>query len=237
VVEKHRAVALIGAREGVKLYESQGKRDLSASAAITYFYEPFLEASGNATSLKFDKKKDAIIRTRWIEGETLRQLRLGLSYRQIAALITALARGDVLPATAGVELPPNVIFPVGYTISMKRVFELARQALDRHPMLEAQALRVLWMSRYEEAWAHLQPQMRKGNPRSIEVGMRVAARAAKLAGLDMPVKVAMTHEEGNGIPLEALRALMNRADVEPIDVRPAQEGGRLLTNRKPHEDS
>jgi hypothetical protein len=28
-------------------------------------------------------------------------------------------------------------------------------------MLEAQALRVLWMSRYEEAWAHLQPGMRK----------------------------------------------------------------------------
>ncbi len=74
------------------------------------------------------------------------------------------------PAAAGIELPPNVIFPVGYTISMKRVFELARQALDRYPMLEAQALRVLWMSRYEEAWAHLQPGMRKGNARSIEVG-------------------------------------------------------------------
>jgi hypothetical protein len=49
-------------------------------------------------------------------------------------------------------------------------------------MLEAQALRVLWMSQYEEAWAHLQPSMRKGNPRAIEVGMRVAERAAKLAG-------------------------------------------------------
>jgi hypothetical protein len=30
--------------------------------------------------------------------------------------------------------------------------------------------------------------MRKGNPRAIEVGMRVAERAAKLAGLDMPTK-------------------------------------------------
>jgi hypothetical protein len=67
--------------------------------------------------------------------------------------------------------------PVGYTISMKRVFELVRQALERYPMLEAQALRVLWMSRYEEAWAHLQPSMRKGNPRSIEVGMKVAGEA------------------------------------------------------------
>jgi hypothetical protein len=34
------------------------------------------------------------------------------------------------------------------------------------------------------------------------------------------------------IPLEALRELMNRADVEPIDVTPAPEGGRLLSNGK-----
>jgi len=53
----------------------------------------------------------------------LRQLRFGLTYRQIAQLITALARGEVQPAAAGIELPPNVIFAVGYTISMKQVFE------------------------------------------------------------------------------------------------------------------
>ena len=33
VVEKHRAVALIGAREGVKLYKSQGKRQLAQTVA------------------------------------------------------------------------------------------------------------------------------------------------------------------------------------------------------------
>jgi hypothetical protein len=52
----------------------------------------------------------------------------------------------------------------------------------------------------------------------------------------MPSKLEVT-EEGSGIPLEALRELMNRADVEPIDVTPAPEGRRLLTNRKLHEDS
>ena len=81
-------------------------------------------------------------------------------------------------------------------------------------MLEAQALRVLWMSRYEEAWAHLQPGMRKGNPRAIEVGMRVAERAAKLAGLDMPTKVAVRDPEGHGIPLEAIRMMMARLDEQ-----------------------
>ena len=83
-------------------------------------------------------------------------------------------------------------------------------------MLEAQALRVLWMSRYEEAWAHLQPSMRKGNPRAIEVGMRVAERA----GLDMPTKIAQTDPEGNGIPLETIRRVMERVDRQMVDVTP-----------------
>jgi hypothetical protein len=86
-------------------------------------------------------------------------------------------------------------------------------------MLETQALRVLWMSRYEEAWAHLQPGMRKGNARSIEVGMRVAERAAKLAGLDMPTKMAVTDPDG-GIPLETIRRLMERVDRQLVDVTP-----------------
>jgi hypothetical protein len=100
-------------------------------------------------------------------------------------------------------------------------------------MLEAQALRVLWMSRYEEAWAHLQPNMRKGNPRAIEVGMRVAERAAKLAGLDMPTKVAARDPDGDGIPLETIRRVLDRLDrakaaAEAVDVTasaPAQIEG------------
>jgi hypothetical protein len=52
----------------------------------------------------------------------------------------------------------------------------------------------------------------------------------------MPSKLEVT-EEDNGVPLEVLRALMNRADVEPIDVTPAPEGGRLLSNGKVREDS
>jgi hypothetical protein len=104
-----------------------------------------------------------------------------------------------------------VTFPPGYTINHQRVFELVRQDLDRFPMLEAAALRTLWMSRYEEAWAHLQPGMRKGNARSIEVGMKVAERAAKLAGLDMPTKLAATDPHG-GIPLATVRRVMDRLD-------------------------
>jgi hypothetical protein len=49
-------------------------------------------------------------------------------------------------------------------------------------MLEAQASSYCDIHSTRSAWAHLQPSMRKGNPRAIEVGMRVAERAAKLAG-------------------------------------------------------
>jgi hypothetical protein len=52
--------------------------------------------------------------------------------------------------------------------------------------------------------------------RAAEALIKLEAREARLLGLDMPSKLEVT-EEGNGIPLEALRALMNRADVEPID--------------------
>ena len=96
--------------------------------------------------------KAAHIRARWIEGEALRQLRFGLTYRQIASVLTALARGEMTPTTAGIDLPPDVTFPPGYSINHQRVFELVKHALDRFPMLEAQALRTLWMTRYEEAW-------------------------------------------------------------------------------------
>jgi hypothetical protein len=44
-------------------------------------------------------------------------------------------------------------------------------------------------------------------------------------------------EEGNGIQLEALHELMNRAEKEPIDVMPTQDGGRLLSDGKVREDS
>jgi hypothetical protein len=62
--------------------------------------------------------------------------------------------------------------------------------------------------------------------------MRVAERAAKLCGLDMPTKVAVTDPEG-GIPLESVRRVLDRLDrakaaAEAVDVTasaPAQIEG------------
>jgi hypothetical protein len=52
--------------------------------------------------------------------------------------------------------------------------------------------------------------------------MKVAERAAKLVGLDMPMKIEQTDEEGNGIPLETIRRVMERVDRQMVDVTPSK---------------
>ena len=57
-----------------------------------------------------------------------------------------------------------------------------------------------------------------------EALIKLEAREARLLGLDMPTKVAVTEPEGNGIPLEAIRLMMDRLDranlEETVDVTP-----------------
>jgi hypothetical protein len=159
-----------------------------------------------------------------MEGEALRQLTLGLTYRQIAQVMVDIARGTTTPASVGIELPAHITFPPDYTLTPKRVHDLVQRALDRFPMLEAPAVRKLEVSRLEEMWARLQPGMRKGDVRSIEAGIRVMERKAKLLGLDMPMKIAQTDEEGHGIPLETIRRVMERVDRQraEVDVTPSR---------------
>jgi hypothetical protein len=142
----------------------------------------------------------------------LRQLNFGLTYRAIAKVITEVARGERTPESVGMELPAHVKFPGDYTLTHKRVLELVQRGLDRFPMLEAASWRKAEIARLEEMWARLQPGMRKGDVRSIEAGIRVMERKARLLGLDMPTKVAMTDAEGQGIPLETIRRVMERVD-------------------------
>jgi hypothetical protein len=110
------------------------------------------------------------------------------------------------------------------------------RALVRIPKAEADQARQAQLARLQTIRMLLWNHASADPIRAAEALIKLEAREARLLGLDMPSKLEVT-EEGNGIPLEALRALMNRADVEPIDVTPAQEGGRLLTNGKLPEDS
>ncbi len=59
--------------------------------------------------------------------------------------------------------------------------------------------------------------------RAAEALIKLEAREARLLGLDMPTKLAVTEPEGNGIPLEASRLVMDRfdrANAEAVDVTP-----------------
>ena len=59
--------------------------------------------------------------------------------------------------------------------------------------------------------------------RAAEALIKLEAREARLLGLDMPTKLAVPEPEGNGIPLEAIRLVMerfDRANAEAVDVTP-----------------
>jgi hypothetical protein len=49
--------------------------------------------------------------------------------------------------------------------------------------------------------------------------IKLEAREARLLGLDMPTKVAVTDPDG-GIPLETIRRVMERVDRQMVDVTP-----------------
>ena len=58
--------------------------------------------------------------------------------------------------------------------------------------------------------------------RAAEALIKLEAREARLLGLDMPTKVAMTDPDG-GIPLETIRRVMERVDranEKTVDITP-----------------
>ena len=60
--------------------------------------------------------------------------------------------------------------------------------------------------------------------RAAEALIKLEAREARLLGLDMPTKVAVTDPDG-GIPLETIRRVIERVDRQMVDVTP----GKLAT--------
>jgi hypothetical protein len=110
------------------------------------------------------------------------------------------------------------------------------RALARIPKAEADQARQAQLARLQAVRMLLWNQVSADPIRAAEALINLEAREARLLRLDMPSKLEVT-KEGNGIPLEALRELMNRAEDEPIGVTPAPEGARLLTNRKVDQDS
>lgn len=147
---------------------------------------------------------------RWVEAETLHLKRLGMSYQVIANHIVGIAHGQ---QQAMVPIPEHAQFPEEYSISMQAVHRAFRRAIVRLPNAEAVELRKLDTERCEDMFLSLQSGIRKGDPRSVEVGVKVLAHKAEINGYKAPAKVAVTGKDGEAlIPIEALRRLQEAAE-------------------------
>ncbi len=138
---------------------------------------------------------------RWVEAETLQLKRMGLSFEAIADQINRVGRGQ---AVAIIAIPPGVMFPPDYTISKQACHKAFARAVTREPALAVDELRKLDNARSEEMWMNLQPGIRKGNPRSIEVGVKVLDHTAKIQGYAAPQRHELTGKDGKLLTLVQL---------------------------------
>ena len=154
---------------------------------------------------------------RWVEAETLHLKRLGMSYQAIADHIGRVARGQ---QQAMVPLPEHASFAEDYRISVQAIHRAFKRGMARLPNAEAVELRKLDSERCEEMFLSLQPGMRKGDARSIEVGVRVLVHKADLNGyralakLEVAGRQEMTGKGGGALTLEIVRQFLDATDQE-----------------------
>jgi hypothetical protein len=95
------------------------------------------------------------------------------------------------------------------------------RALARIPKQEADQAREAQVVRLQAVRMLLWNQASADPIRAAEALIKLEAREARLLGLDMPTKVALTDPD-RGIPLETIRRVMERVDREMkmVDVTP-----------------
>jgi hypothetical protein len=94
-----------------------------------------------------------------------------------------------------------------------------RRALAQIPKQEADQAREAQFARLQAVRMLLWNQASVDPIRAAEALIKLEAREARLLGLDMPTKVAVTDPDG-GIPLETIRRVMERVDRQMMDVTP-----------------
>src|ERR1700682_6372286 len=93
------------------------------------------------------------------------------------------------------------------------------RALARIPKQEADQAREGRLARLQAVRMLLWNHAGADPIKAAEVLIKLEAREARLLGLDMPTKVALTDPDG-GIPLETIRRVMERVDRQMVDVTP-----------------
>ena len=151
---------------------------------------------------------------RWVEAETLHLKRLGMSFQVIADHIVAVALGQ---QQAMVPVPEHEPFTQEYSISTQAVHRAFRRGIARLPNTEAEAYRKLDSERCEDMYLSLQPGIRKGDPRSVEVGVKVLVHKAEINGYKAPARVEMTGKQGGPLAIETFRKLCEEAEGEEVE--------------------
>jgi hypothetical protein len=150
---------------------------------------------------------------RWVETETLQLKRLGMSYQAIADHIVGVAHGK---QQAMVLIPEHAAFTEDYSISAQAVHRAFRRGIVRLPNAEAVELRKLDNERCEDMYLALQSGIRKGDPRCVEVGVKVLAHKAEINGYKAPAKVEMTGKQGGPLAIETFRKLCEEVEGEEV---------------------
>jgi hypothetical protein len=144
---------------------------------------------------------ETVLRARWVETETIQLNRMGLSFEAIAEQITRVGRGQTQPIVA---LSEGLKFPPEYAISRQAVHKAFRRAIAREPALAVDELRKLDHARSEEMFMNLQPAIRKGNARAIEVGIKLLDHTARISGCAAPQRHELTGRDGKPLTLVQL---------------------------------
>src|SRR3984893_19423186 len=163
---------------------------------------------------------------RWVEAETLHLKRLGMGYQAIADHIVEVAQGR---QKAMAPVPQDAQFPEGYQISLQAIHRAFRRAIVRLPNAEAAELRKLDSERLEEMFLSLQAGIRQGDPRSIEVGVRVLMHKAELNGYKAAEKIEMTGKQGGPLAIESFRKLCEEAEAEDAECEDKRPGDGTST--------
>lgn len=86
-------------------------------------------------------------------------------------------------------------------------FRAVKRALERSLKEPAEAVRQFESERLDDWLLKLMPAIERGEPRSIEVALKISERRSKLLGLDMPSRseVAVEVLDGTAIEAEVMR--------------------------------
>jgi hypothetical protein len=171
-----------------------------------------------------DRLTNRVVIARWVEAETLQLKRLGMGYQAIADRIGGVARGQ---QNAVAPLPSELQFPDGYRISTQAVHRAFKRAIVRLPNAEAAELRKLDSERLDEMLLSLQLGIRKGDPRSIEVAVKLLTHKAELNGYKEPTRLKVTGTQVNVLVDERSGESQSMVDLNRLTLDELREYRRL----------